>query len=196
MNNKIDLIKSSDHLYYEIWMLRLLANKLLNYYVGSEFSKKEISTSSVRQVYSHTTSPEVYSYSTDSVFTPPSKLEKDLVIGNALLESYGIHLRSLIGFFYPDRKNAHKDDVFAEHYFSNSNSWEIIRPFRSEEELKKIIDRVSKQIAHLTYSRNDPTKIKEDWPILESKNIIFDVLKVFLEYVDKSLLSKRWDKPL
>lgn len=59
----------------------------------------------------------------------------------------------------------------------------------------KLLKRLSKEIAHLTYSRNNPTRIKKDWEILEHKNMIFEALKVFLANVDKSLLSDEWKKP-
>jgi hypothetical protein len=167
MKNKGKLLESSDHLHYEIWMLRMLAYKILQYQFGEEDPSINQFVKRTKQGVTHTSSPQVYSYSTDSPFSPPSNDENDLVVGNALLESFTIHLRSLINFFYSDSAYAKSDDILAEHYFSEKEYWGTIRPFHSKEELRKIKTRVSKEIAHLTYTRNKTSTIPNDWPIFQ-----------------------------
>jgi hypothetical protein len=74
---------------------------------------------------------------------------------NALLESFVIHVRALVDFFYPP-ESAKSDDVIAGHFFDNPGEWERIRPQLSET-LKRGRARAHKEIAHLTYARLDVT---------------------------------------
>lgn len=145
MKNKNELIASSKHLYYEIWMLRLLANKLLNYSVGLGDTEEENENIVEIRAVTHTSSPSVYCYSTDVAYSPPSVEENDLIVGNALLESFGIHLRSLINFFYPDKKRSQDDDVSSHHYFQDYHIWEKNRPLHSQEQLNEIIKKIIKR---------------------------------------------------
>lgn len=193
MKSKIKLIASSDHLHYEIWMLRMLAYRILNINFGDDSLQSENIQTTKQQLVTHTSSPQIYLYSSDAPISPPSNNENDTVIGNALLESFTIHLRSLIDFFYLDSMNAKSDDVLAEHFFTDHDRWKQCRPYHSKEQLAKIKNRVSKEVAHLTYTRNQSVKILKDWPIFEYKELIFEALKVFLSCVDKSLISDKWN---
>ncbi len=74
---------------------------------------------------------------------------------NALLESFVIHFRALLDFFYPPA-NVKNDDVLAGDYFDDSEAWEKIRPQLSEA-LSRAKTRAHKEIAHLTYARLDVT---------------------------------------
>lgn len=81
-------------------------------------------------------------------------------LNNILIESYTIHLRNLYYFFFCDTP-MHADDALAVHFFKNSHSWKNIRPSISED-LKLCIKRVGKEIAHLTYYRNEVTETAND----------------------------------
>ena len=76
------------------------------------------------------------------------------VINNALLESFGIHVRALIGSFYAE--NPRDDDVIAEDFFSDPEDWQDTRPPKTEI-LEKAKKRADKEFAHLTYARLEVT---------------------------------------
>lgn len=97
------------------------------------------------------------------------------VIHNALLESFLVHARILIEFFFKDEE--YKDTVRASHYIESGNSWKNIRPQKT-----KLIDETEKNahkyLAHITYTR---LKDKKEWPFIEITNEIDSVMKVFME---------------
>ena len=87
---------------------------------------------------------------------------------NALLESFVIHVRALVDFFYPPA-NAKPDDVFAIDFFDDPAEWEGIRPPLSEN-LQRGRARAHKEIAHLTYARLDVTPEAKSWPFIDIAN--------------------------
>lgn len=108
---------------------------------------------------------------------------------NALLESFVIHVRAILDFFY--NENPKFDDVIAEDYFSSPDEWRNIRPALSEL-LRQTKRRAGKEVAHLTYARLDVTPETKPWPFVQIANEISVVIKVFLENVQKTNLGKRW----
>ena len=78
---------------------------------------------------------------------------------NALLESFVIHYRALLDFFYA---NPRRDDVSANHYFDSVDGWPKLRPPETEV-LKTSRKRAGKEIAHLTYARLDVTPETKGW---------------------------------
>jgi hypothetical protein len=187
MRSTEELIEASEHLNYEIWMLRLSSYQI-------EMFAKDLSQSDEPgySAYTHTTHVTTSIYSSNDPFIPPSDAEFKAVQINAHLESFAIHLRSLLDFFYIDPKNAHKEDILAEHYFYNPQVWYYKRPDISDADLEEIKARVGTEIAHLSYKRlllSEPDKL---WPFIELKLFVLEALKVFLIEVDHDLLSKTW----
>lgn len=79
------------------------------------------------------------------------KSGNEQVIKNLAIESFGIHLRNLMYFFYSVRfKNfkIRKNDIFYEHYVGDS--WEPGEPLFDINEYKK---RTDQQIAHVVTDR-------------------------------------------
>jgi hypothetical protein len=111
---------------------------------------------------------------------------------NALLESFVIHFRALLDFFYPQEKTK-KDDVLAEDYFDHSDRWKNIRPHLSEA-LSRAKTRAHKEIAHLTYARLDVTPETKGWAFIEIANEMNDLMEVFLKNVPRNNLGSRWKK--
>jgi hypothetical protein len=66
---------------------------------------------------------------------------------NAALEAWAVHLRNLHSFFFDEK--ARHGDMLAIDYFEDGR-WQEIRP-RTDRALD--IDRIAKQIVHLTYAR-------------------------------------------
>ena len=108
---------------------------------------------------------------------------------NAVLESFAVHVRVLIDFFYSE--NPRKDDIIAEHFFLTPNRWQGIRPPKSET-LVKAKTRANKLLAHLTYTRLKENLDKR-WPVAEIMKDIENVLDFFLQNVPKELLGSRWE---
>ena len=186
MKPKNQLIKMSDHIEYEIWMLRLCVYLLVE--------KMGLTTSA-------TTYPEVYAlthftdepvYSSGSPFSPPSSDEYEIALRNALIESYAVHLRSLLDFFFLDKPNRKKTDVIAADYFEDPNEWIENRPEMSQGQLQGIKDRVSKEVAHITINRIDKSPSDKIWPVIKYKEIVLEAKSAFDLCVDRSLLSDKW----
>jgi hypothetical protein len=113
----------------------------------------------------------------------------DGVLNNALLESFTVHTRILLDFLYADR--AQKDDVKAEDFFEDPSEWTSIRPEKTET-LIGVHRRVAKEVAHLTYARQDVTQETKPWPFVQIANEANLIFTMFLENVPLELLGPRW----
>jgi hypothetical protein len=116
---------------------------------------------------------------------------KAIIIRNALLESFAIHTRNLIDFFYQDKPNS--DQVIAQDFFDNGDLWVQQRPTKSQF-LKKTSIRVHKEVAHLSYDRLKVTSEKKEWKWINIAAEIGKVLKKFHELVPDSRVSNDFDK--
>jgi hypothetical protein len=76
---------------------------------------------------------------------------------NAQVESFAIHARLLLDFFYPSEK-PRDDDVLAKHFVDGA--W---RPPALTPALSELRQRVGKGVAHLTYSRLNVTEEGKQW---------------------------------
>jgi hypothetical protein len=181
---KDSLRKASDHLFYEIWMMNRLAS-LLEGESNSLFAAEPTS-------YTTTTITTVFVRSTGvtKTFHDDTKEDDTLqVTNNAFIEAFGVHIRSLLDFFYTQGQD---DDVVAAHFFTPPSIWENVRPFKSKEDLQKIKNRVNKEIAHLTYSRQN-VKAKS-WPFKEIHDDLSRIVEVFCSHVPENFLGDRWKK--
>lgn len=79
---------------------------------------------------------------------------------NVCVEVFTIHLRNLLDFFYPPRRQR-PTDVFATHFFSNSKQW---NPPPKTELLRSSHIRVHKEVAHLTTGRKS-TRTEKLWDV-------------------------------
>lgn len=88
---------------------------------------------------------------------------------NAIIESFAIHTRALIDFFYEKPK---QDDVVARHYVVD---W---KPPSKTSILVEAKTKANKQLAHITYSRVDDARYadpdKKSWDV---EKISFDLEK-------------------
>ena len=179
---KENLRKASDHLLYEIWMMNRLAS-MLEGQTNSLFASRPTS-------YTSTTVTTVFVRSTGIIKTYQDDFEEDdtlRVTNNAFIEAFGVHVRSLLDFFYAKGQD---DDVVAAHFFTSPGLWENASPFKGKEDLQKIKNRVNKEIAHLTYTRQD-VKSKL-WPFKEIQDDLNKIAEVFYSCVPKDLLGDRW----
>lgn len=71
---------------------------------------------------------------------------------NAMLETFLIHYRNLLDFFYADKRRSLSHDVRAADYVADDRVWRRRRP-RLDKESSENRERVNAQLAHLTYRR-------------------------------------------
>jgi hypothetical protein len=71
---------------------------------------------------------------------------------NALLETFLIHYRNLLDFFYADQRRSLSHDVRAADYVIDPKRWRERRPHMDKEATSNR-ERVNAQLAHLTYRR-------------------------------------------
>jgi hypothetical protein len=167
---KVDLVRFSEHLHYEVIQLIRTARIL----------------------------------DTKSARIDPAHAEMLDNIYNAVIESFGLHARSLLDFLYIENKSK-PDDVIARDYVGIIANWEReigkITPA-----LQKARDRVNKEMAHLTSTRLAVTEDAKSWQFVNIMKDIIELFKIFLrqtpdanlgtEMVDlKSLLLKGELKP-
>jgi hypothetical protein len=101
----------------------------------------------------------------------------------ALVESFALHARSLADFFFKDK--GRRDDALAAHYFAPGD-WKAIRPEPGPWVLEvkhPELDRVGKEIAHLTYHRVTLAERAKGWPVAQIAGALGAVLRVFVENV-------------
>ena len=187
MRSREELIEASDHLHYEVWMLRISSYQLEKF--ADELPQ---GSESGLHAYTQTSHVTVSIYSSNAPVTPPSDSESKTAQINAHVESFAIHLRSLLDFFYLNPKKAHKEDVLAEHYFDNPQDWYEKRPVIPDDELANIKARVGTEIAHLSYKRLLLSDADKLWPFIDLKLYVLNALKEFLLLVDANLLSDHW----
>ena len=119
---------------------------------------------------------------------------KQTILSNILLESMTLRIRILLHFFYPEK--AQKDDILAEHFFDIPYDWIKVRGDMPNV-LKEVKLRVGKEIAHLTYERQNITYEEKKWNFKELLVAIDKLTNIFLEHVPKDKLDSNyfnWDK--
>jgi hypothetical protein len=95
---------------------------------------------------------------------------------SASLESFAIHLRNLIEFFYTQPGNARNDDLVAADFFDLPSTW---NPGAIPKSLNDARERANKEVSHITYKRksgSDPTK---PWPVADLFNEVHAVSEKF-----------------
>lgn len=105
-------------------------------------------------------------------------------IRNAVVESFLLHARVLIDFFYND--NPHKDDIVASHFFSPAGKWKAIRP-KQPAILKQTKKHADKLLAHITYTRLRQTRETKRWAYMRIAGELEEVLNAFYEHLPDSL---------
>ncbi|MGA2300734.1 MAG: hypothetical protein ABSG77_08565 [Candidatus Acidiferrum sp.] len=81
---------------------------------------------------------------------------------SALLESFAIHLRNLIDFFYTQPGKARNDDLVAADFFDSPGAWD---PGAIPKSLEDARERANKEISHVTYKRKTATDPTKPWPV-------------------------------
>ncbi len=108
-------------------------------------------------------------------------------LGNALIESFVVHLRNVIDFLYLDRPKP--TDVVAGHFF-DPNVWHGLRPpISSTLEAARV--RANKEIAHLTTDRITGSPPEKAWDFKGLAVEIKPSMRLFAERALATRLSPR-----
>lgn len=100
-----------------------------------------------------------------------------------ILESYAIHLRNLINFFYPPIR-IRDTDVCAKDFFIEEATWGTKRPELSAT-LRKAKDRADKEVSHLTTLRKNANDNDKSWDVKPLTYEIMPVFNLFCKSTDK-----------
>ena len=140
---------SLKHLYYELWMLRETAGRLLH----------------------------------------DNRIHRDLVIKNAMVESFCVHARAVAAFLYPEKFASRDGDITATDYVTDSPKWRATRGEQLPEVLLDLKERTGKEIAHLTSDRKEYDDPGKEWPTAQIVDTLLALLKVFVQHVPRERLA-------
>jgi hypothetical protein len=100
-----------------------------------------------------------------SMFMAPPSKPLDLLVRNALLEAFVIHIRQLVEFFWRDRSPKRKvtqQGAYAADYFE-PGEWKLLRPARPNRLDRLLTGKVGWGVVHLTYGRARSTPKDKEW---------------------------------
>jgi hypothetical protein len=98
---------------------------------------------------------------------------------NICVEVFTIHLRNLLDFFYPPKRE-HPTDVFARHFFSSPEQW---NPPPKTELLRHSHTRAHKEVAHLTTGRKS-TREEKLWDVTAICADLLPIISLFAHDAD------------
>ncbi len=110
-------------------------------------------------------------------------------VRNALLESFTIHARGLLQFFFPNQPRP--DDAAAVDFLPAAAAWETARGDMPPI-LADLAARVGKEVAHLTYGRLRVTPDTKPWHFLAVVDALSVVAQTFRSMVPERLLGSHW----
>jgi len=106
---------------------------------------------------------------------------------NAMLETFLIHYRNLLDFFYADHRRSLSHDVRAQEFVADPRRWKARRP-KLDQEASSNRERVNAQLAHLTYRR---LKYEErQWSDRRMLRQLEELIQVFVEQLPPH--RRRW----
>jgi hypothetical protein len=110
-------------------------------------------------------------------------------VRNALLESFTIHARGLLQFFFSNQPRP--DDMVAADFLPSSAVWDAARGAMPEV-LANLGARVGKEVAHLTYGRLLVTEDAKPWSFIAVVEALSVVAGTFHSAVPANVLGPRW----
>jgi len=115
------------------------------------------------------------------------KSNEEGVNHNALLESFAVHSRILIHFFWSEKPR--KDDMVATQFVKNVEEWKKIRPKKTEL-LEEVEFKAKKQVAYLTFKRLDYDFENKGWYYEANHNELYMCSILFLKNIDTDLIGQ------
>ena len=101
---------------------------------------------------------------------------------NVLLDSFAVHARNLFNFLYPPR-SIKPDDIIVFDYIDNKSLY--LEKRTKKNDLKFIIKKADKQVAHLTYLRNKYSLKRKEWQFIKIGQMFHISLRAFYEAMPK-----------
>lgn len=130
----------------------------------------------------------MFHYTTETLRRIVDQSNVDIQLVNAVLESWSMHLRNLLTFFYTPRNKRYKDDVLAVDYVSSLSTFRNNRTkVKTFSNIKK---RVAKQFAHLTYHRNVYNQKTKVWQFARTYAQMHPTMVAFYETLPEPY--KKW----
>lgn len=103
-------------------------------------------------------------------------IQMSQALRNALIESFAIHLRNLIDFFYPGQIQA--DDVVASEFLDDPGEWPKLSFISTRLSSARI--RAHKEVSHLTRKRIAGAPPEKGWDVAELMGEIKGTLTHFI----------------
>ena len=101
-----------------------------------------------------------------------------------------VHGRLLREFFYREEGTKKDDDARPIDFVRDYDKWKRERP-KETYWIKRIKERASKEIMHLTYARHYGVSEEKEWDYGTIRNDFQKIVKVFLKNVDRKHWSSR-----
>jgi len=108
----------------------------------------------------------------------------DAYLHDALLESFVVHLRNLIDFFYRDGQG---NDVVAKDFFDKPSKWSP----RESKLLKNAHTRANKELSHLTAVRKNEGDPEKPWDLAA---LYGEIDAVAMDFADRASKIKVHEK--
>jgi hypothetical protein len=112
---------------------------------------------------------------------------------NARVEAFVSHLRTLIGFLFPDVYRPKRNDVTARHYVESpgrGGEWEDWRGPLSDA-MRSAKDRADKEVSHLTDRRMAGIAPEKGWVMEPLANEVREILLRFVAAAERERLGER-----
>jgi len=109
------------------------------------------------------------------------------LVRNATVEAFGFHLRNLLDFFRPDRKEPRDTDVLAADFFDGKRlpgDFPELSPLAVSARA-----RANKELAHLTTERKRASDPERAWPVKELREEMLGLVKHFVQSASPSKLD-------
>jgi hypothetical protein len=123
--------------------------------------------------------------------TSPPNPVLDLLLSNALLESFLARARSVVEFLWHDRRK--QEDALAADYFP-PGEWKRMRPARPQRLDRLVTAKVGWGAMHLTYPRARTTGNPQakQWEPIRMCAALEPTLRLFIDKVDASQFEPQW----
>jgi hypothetical protein len=113
---------------------------------------------------------------------------QNLLIRNALLESFLMHARIILDFL--DNKKLKDDDAIANDYLPCSVDLKLVMSPKSEL-LEDVHRRGHKELVHLSYKRLEVELENKKWEFLKMMGEVKQRIDLFLDKADRQLIHNR-----
>lgn len=113
--------------------------------------------------------------------------QQDQTERNILLDAFVVHTRNLFDFLYP-KEGVKPDDMLVTDYIDKCRAFNANKTRKKD--LKFIVRKADKQVAHLTYTRNRYNQKTKSWSFVDIGRKMHKTLSAFYNALPDSY--KKW----